>query len=65
MNWVAFWEDQFVRIRGQLRGERAAGMRPRVGMKDYSDAAIDRYSRREADRRCEEGINRHNEKVAA
>lgn len=61
--WTALWEDQFVRIRGQLRGERAAGMRPRLGMRNYSDEAIDRYSRLEANKRAEEAINRHNEKI--
>lgn len=60
-NWPALWEDAFVRIRGQLRAERGAGMRPRLGMRDYSDGAIDRYARREADRRANEAIIRHNE----
>lgn len=62
-NWRDMYWDNCVRIRDQLRGERAAGMRPRVGMKDYSDRAIDLYSRKEAARRCEEAINRHNEKI--
>ena len=62
-NWRDLYWDNYVRIRGQLQGERAAGMRPRVGMRDYSDRAIDLYSRKEAARRCEEAINRHNEKI--
>ena len=60
-SWTALWEDSFVRIRGQLRAERAAGSRPRLGMKTYSDSAIDTYARREADRRAEAAIIRHNE----
>ena len=62
-NWRDLYSDQYVRIRDQLRGERAAGMRPRLGMADYSDRSIDSYSRKEAARRCEEAINRHNEKI--
>lgn len=62
-DWVALWEDQFVRIRDQLRQERGAGMRPRRGMKDYSDSAVDLYSRREADRRAQEAVIRHNEAI--
>jgi hypothetical protein len=61
--WSALWEDQFVRIRDQLRAERAAGMRPRLGMRNYSDGAIDAYARREASARAEEAINRHNAKI--
>lgn len=62
-NWVALWEDQFVRIRDQLFQERGAGMRPRRGMRNYSDSAIDLYSRREADRRAQEAVIRHNEAI--
>ena len=61
--WTEVWEDSFVRIRGQLQAERAAGMRPRVGMRSYSDSAIDRYSRDEASKRCDEAINRWNEEL--
>lgn len=59
-NWRALWVDQFVRIRDQLYQERAAGMRPRLGMKNYSDGEVDRYSREEASRRAEVAILRHN-----
>ena len=62
-DWTAVWEDHYVRIRDQLRGERAAGMRPRVGMRDYSDRSVDLYSRKEASRRCDEAINRWNEEI--
>ncbi|MCY1055434.1 hypothetical protein [Nannocystis sp. SCPEA4] len=62
-NWTEVWEDNFIRIRDQLRAERAAGMRPRLGMKSYSDDQIERYTRREAARRCDEAINRWNEEV--
>lgn len=62
-NWIALWEDQFVRIRDQLLRERGAGMRPRRGMANYSDGAIDLYSRREADRRAQEAVIRHNEAI--
>lgn len=62
-DWRVVWEDNFVRIRDQLRAERGAGMRPRVGMRNYSDREIERYTRREAARRCDEAINRHNEEI--
>lgn len=61
--WTEVWEDSFVRIRDQIRAERAAGVAPRRGMKTHSDSQIDAYSRREANRRCEEAINRHNEEI--
>lgn len=59
-DWIGVWEDNFLGIRGQLRGERAAGMAPRRGMSSYSDSAVDAYARREATRRVEEAINRWN-----
>lgn len=62
-DWVAVWEDNYVRIRDQLRAERAAGMSHRRGMRDYSDPAIETYSRKEAARRCDEAINRWNEEL--
>lgn len=62
-DWAAVWEDHYVRIRDQLRAERAAGMRPRLGMRDYSDRSIDTYARKEASRRCDEAINRWNEEI--
>ena len=64
-NWIEVWESNFLGVRGQLHGERAAGMSPRRGMKDYSDRAIDAYTRREATRRVEEAINRWNEEQDA
>ena len=63
-NWKDNWEDSFIRIRDQMKAERAAGMKPRRGMKNYSDSLIDSYARKEATRRIEESINRWNEKVA-
>lgn len=60
-DWREVYSDQYERIRGQLEQERGSGLRPRVGMRDYSDSAIDAYSRRESARRCEEAINRWNE----
>jgi hypothetical protein len=70
-SWRYAFEQSFVRVRDQLRVERAAGMMPRraqgcgrgVDMKNFSDAEIDRYARREAERRVNEAINRHNEEV--
>lgn len=59
-DWIGVWEDNFLGVRLQLRGERAAGMAPRRGMKSYSDSAVDLYARREATRRVEEAINRWN-----
>lgn len=64
-NWPALWEDQFVRIRDQLLQERGAGMRPRLGMRNYSDRAIDEYARAEASKRADAAIIRHNEAIAA
>ena len=63
-DWRAVWEDAFVGVRDQLRAERAVGLR-RVGLRSTSDSALDRYARREADRRCEQAINRWNEEQAA
>ena len=60
-NWGEVWEDAYTGVRGQLQHERAAGSRPRLGMKSYSDSEIDRYARREAERRCQEAINRWNQ----
>lgn len=70
-NWQYAYDSAFVRVRDQLRMERAAGNRPRraegagrgIDMKDFSDAEIDRYARREAERRVQEAINRHREEV--
>ena len=62
-DWGVVWEDSFLRIRDQMRAERAAGMRHRRGMKDYSDTQVDAHARREATRRIEESINRWNEEV--
>lgn len=62
-DWKEVWEDNYVRIRDQIKAERAAGCSPRKGMKDHSDSSIDKYSRKEANRRCDEAINRYNEKV--
>ena len=64
-DWPALWEDQFCRIRDQLLQERGAGMRPRLGMRDYSDRSIDKYARTEASKRAAAAINRHNEAIAA
>ena len=64
-NWRAVWEDSFVGIRDQLYQERAAGMRPRRGMRSYSDGEIDKYARAEAARRTDAAIIRHNEAIAA
>ncbi|MBL9105186.1 MAG: hypothetical protein JNL82_29845 [Myxococcales bacterium] len=52
-----------MRIRDQLRQERAAGCRPRLGMRSYADGAIDAYARAEADRRAQAAIIRHNEAI--
>jgi hypothetical protein len=60
-DWIEVWESSYLGIRGQLQGERAAGMAPRRGMKNYSDSQIDRYARKEATRRIEESICRWNE----
>lgn len=62
-DWVDVWTDNYLRIRDQLRAERAAGMRPRRGMRSYSDSEVESYSRREAGRRCDEAINRWNEEI--
>lgn len=62
-NWIAVWEDSFTRIRDQMKAERASGMKPRKGMKNYSDSLIDSCARKEANRRIEESINRWNAKV--
>jgi len=62
-DWTEVWEDNFLRIRDQLRAERAAGMSPRRGMRSYSDDQIDHYTRREAARRCDEAVNRWNEEI--
>jgi len=64
-DWRAVWEDSFVGVRDQLYQERAAGMRPRRGMRSYSDSAIDKYARAEADRRTDAAIIRYNEAIAA
>lgn len=63
-NWPALWEDSFVRIRDQLRGERFEGHPKRLGMRERDDSAIDRYAREEASRRAEGAIIRHNEKLS-
>lgn len=60
-DWVAVWEDAYSGVRNQLRAERALGNRPRVNMRNYSDDQIDQYARREAEKRCQEAINRWNE----
>ena len=60
-DWIAVWQDAFASVRDQLRSERAAGMRPRVSMRNYTDSTIDTYARREAERRCQQSINRWNE----
>ena len=38
-------------------------MRHRRGMRSYTDTEVERYSRREAGRRCDEAINRWNEEI--
>lgn len=60
-NWIEVWESSYLGIRDQLRQERGAGMRPRLGMRSYSDGQIDSYSRTEASKRVEQAINRWNE----
>ena len=62
-SWPRVWEDHYVRIRDQLKAERAAGCAPRVGMRSFSDDQIERYTRREAERRCSEAVNRWNEEI--
>lgn len=70
-DWRFAYERAFVRVRDQLRAERAAGMSPRraqgagrgVDMRNFSDAEIDRYARHEAERRVQEAMNRHVEEV--
>ena len=61
--WSEVWEDSYLRIRDQMRAERAAGMRPRRGMRSYSDSALDSHARKEATKRIEESINRWNEEI--
>jgi hypothetical protein len=70
-NWRHAYEQAFVRVRDQLRAERAAGGAPRraqgagrgVDMRNFSDSEIDRYARHEAERRVQEAMNRHVEEV--
>lgn len=64
MDWRRAYTKSFEQVRDQLRRERALGRPPRragvgrgVDMRDFSDAEIDRYARREATRRTEEAIN--------
>lgn len=71
MDWRVAFGESFVSVRDQLRRERALGQPPRrarvggvgIDMKDFSDASIDAYARREAERRTQESINRHKEEV--
>jgi hypothetical protein len=71
-NWRHAYEQSFVRVRDQLRAERAAGATPRrargagagVDMRSFSDGEIERYAWHEAERRVQEAINRHNEEVS-
>lgn len=65
MNWQRAYCETYKAVRGQLERERALGQPPRrarvaagVDMRDFSDAEIDRYARREAERRTSEAINR-------
>lgn len=59
-DWREVYADSFVGIRDQLKAERAAGRSRRPGMSSFTDAAIDRYARREAEKRVQQAINRHN-----
>ena len=57
-DWFAVWDDAYNGVRNQLRAERTLGTRR---AREFSDRAIDDYARREAERRCNEAINRWNE----
>lgn len=59
-DWIEVWEDSYIGIRDQLKAERAAGRAKRYGMRRFDDEAIDLYSRREAEKRVQEAINRWN-----
>jgi len=69
MNWRRAYVESFLAVRDQLRRERSQGQAPRrargvvgVDMRDSSDAEIDRYARREAERRTQEALNREIER---
>jgi hypothetical protein len=59
-DWREVYQDAQQGVRGQLQAERAAGLPPRHGMKDSSDASISAYSLREAEKRVQAAINRWN-----
>lgn len=69
MDWRTAHDEAFRDVRDQLRHERALGRAPRraqgagrgIDMRNFSDAEIDRYARREAERRVQEAINRERE----
>jgi hypothetical protein len=59
-DWRAVYQDALDGVVGQLRAERVAGNEPRVGMRNFSDGAIDDYALREAEKRVQAAINRWN-----